>query len=118
MIDTSHGKLRDSLSRTIFTALDQRDVAVAYVHSIDVPAPPGDGRRARASGAPVGGTWATVMPPIADEVGDEIDQIEGVTGLSSTLGAGIKRILQDAELQDVKTQRTIIGYWPALPGDD
>ena len=66
----------------------------------------------------MGGTWATVMPPIADEVGDEIDQIEGVTGLSSTLGAGIKRVLQDAELQDVKTQRTITGYWPPVPGDD
>ena len=118
MIDTAHGALRDSLSRTIFTALDQRDVAVAYIHSIDVPPPPGDGLRARASGAPVGGTWATVMPPIADEVGDEIDQIEGVTGLSSTLGVGIKRVLQDAELQDVKTQRTIVGYWPPLPADD
>ena len=118
MIDMAHGKLRDSLSRTIFTALDQRDIAVAYIHSIDTtPPPPGDGLLARASGAPVGGTWATVMPPIADEVGDEIDQIEGVTGLSSTLGVGIKRVLQDAELQDVKTQRTIIGYWPPVPGD-
>jgi hypothetical protein len=119
MIDTAHGKLRDSLSRTIFTALDQRDIAVAYIHSIDTtPPPPPDKRLARASGAPVGGTWATVMPPIADEVGDEIDQIEGVTGLSSTLGIGIKRVLQDAELQAVKTQRTISGYWPALPADD
>ena len=119
MIDQAHGKLRDSLSRTIFTALDQRDIAVAYIHSIDTtPPPPPDKALARASGAPVGGTWATVMPPIADEVGDEIDQIEGVTGLSSTLGVGIKRVLQDAELQDVKTQRTIVGYWPALPTDD
>ena len=119
MIDQAHGKLRDGLSRTIFTALDQRDLAVAYIHSIDTtPPPPPDKALARTSGAPVGGTWATVMPPIADEVGDEIDQIEGVTSLSSTLGAGIKRVLQDAELQDVKTQRTISGYWPALPTDD
>ena len=118
MIDQAHGKLRDSLSRTIFTALDQRDIAVAYIHSIDItPPPPPDKLLARASGAPVGGTWATIMPSIADEVGDEIDQIEGVTGLSSTLGVGIKRVLQDAELQDVKTQRTIAGYWPPVPGD-
>ena len=66
----------------------------------------------------MGGTWATVMAPIADEVGDEIDQIDGALDLSSTLGAGIKRVLQDAELQDVKTQRTISGYWPPLPADD
>ena len=116
IIDTSHGKLRDSLSKTIFAALDKRDAAVAYIHSIDVPAPPGDGL-AHASGAPVGGTWGSVMPAIADEVGDEIDQIEGVTALSSTLGVGIKRVLQDAELQNVKTQRTILGYWPPLPPD-
>jgi hypothetical protein len=120
MIDMAHGKLRDSLSRTIFLALDQRDAAVAYIHSKDtVPPPaPDKGAIARASGAPVGGTWATVMPDIADEVGDEIDQIEGVMELSTTLGAGIKRVLQDAELQDVKTQRTITGFWPPLPAGD
>ena len=125
MIDTAHGTLRDSLSKTIFTALDQRDAAVAYIHSIDTPPPPAGLARssrapvARASGAPVGGSgWATVMPPISDEIDDEINQVDGVIALSTTLGAGIKRILQDAELQDVKTQRTINGYWPALPGDD
>jgi hypothetical protein len=118
MIDSAHGKLRDGLSRTIFTALDQRDAAVTYIHSIDTPPPPGDGLLARASGAPVGGTWATVMPPIADEVGDEIDQIDGALDLSSTMGLGIRRILQDAELQAVKTQRTINGYWPPLPPGD
>ena len=118
MIDTAHGRLRDGLSRTIFTALDQRDGAVTYIHSIDVPPPPGDGLLARASGAPVGGTWATVMPPIADEVGDEIDQIDGALDLSTTMGIGIRRILEDAELQAVKTQRTINGYWPPLPPGD
>jgi hypothetical protein len=118
MIDTAHGRLRDNLSRTIFTALDQRDAAVAYIHSIDVPPPPGDGLIARASGAPVGGSWATVMPPVTEEVDDEINQIEGALALSSTLGVGIKRVLQDAEFQAVKTQRTINQYWPPVPGDD
>jgi hypothetical protein len=117
MIDSAHGKLRDRLSRTLFAALDQRDGAIAYIHSIDVPAPPGDGL-AHASGAPVGGTWATVMPPIADEVSDEIDQIDGALDLSTTMGAGIKRVLNDAELQAVKTQRVINTYWPPLPADD
>ncbi len=40
MIDTAKGALRDSLSRTIFTALDQRDTAIAYIHSVDIPPPP------------------------------------------------------------------------------
>jgi hypothetical protein len=81
MIDTAHGKLRDSLSRTIFTALDQRDAAVTYIHSIDTPLPPGDDLLARASGAPVGGTWATVMPPIADE---------GLRGLGTRRGTCVQ----------------------------
>jgi hypothetical protein len=114
MIDTAHGKLRDSLSRTIFTALDQRDAAVAYIHSIDTPPPPGKGL-ARASGAPVGGNWSSIMPPVAGAIDDEVNQIEGAIGLSTTLGVGIRRILQDAEFQAVKTQRTINGYWPPVP---
>jgi ribosomal protein S9 len=59
MIDTAHGALRDSLSRTLFLALDQRDAAVAYVHSIDVPPPVGDDLLAHKSGGAVAGTWAT-----------------------------------------------------------
>jgi hypothetical protein len=116
VIDSSHGDLRDSLSRTMFVALDQRDAAIAYIHSIDTPPPPGDGL-ARAAGGAVGGTWATIMPPIADEANDEINQIEGTMDLSTTLGAGIKRVLKDAEFQVIKTQRTINQFWPPTPGD-
>ena len=47
MIDTAKGTLRDSLSRTIFPALDQRDTAIAYIHSIDIPAAPGRRRPPR-----------------------------------------------------------------------
>jgi hypothetical protein len=116
IIDSSHGDLRDGLSRTIFTALNQRDGAIAYIHSIDTPPPPGDGL-ARAAGGAVGGTWATIMPPIADQANDETNQIEGVQALSDTLASGIKRVLRDAEFQIIKTQRTINQYWPPTPGD-
>jgi hypothetical protein len=116
IIDSSHGDLRDGLSRTIFTALNQRDGAIAYIHSIDTPPPPGDDL-ARAAGGAIGGTWATIMPPIADQANDEINQIEGVLALSDTLGSGIKRVLRDAEFQTIKTQRTINQYWPPTPGD-
>jgi hypothetical protein len=118
MIDMAHGKLRDSLSRTIFTALDQRDTAVAYIHSIDVPAPPPDDRVAHASGAPVGGSWGTVMPAVAEAIDDEVNQIDGVVGLSTTLGAGVRRVLGSAEVQMIKTQRTVNELWPPVPGDD
>jgi hypothetical protein len=122
MIDTAHGTLRDSLSRTIFLALDQRDAAVAYIHSIDVPPPPADDarahKRAHASGGAIAGTWATIMPPVGDAIGDEIDQIEGALDLSQTLGKGIRGVYNDAELQDVKTQRAITNFWPPVVGDD
>jgi hypothetical protein len=115
-IDTSHGALRDALSRTMFAALDKRDAAVAYIHSIDVPAPPGDGV-AHLMGAPVGGTWGTVMPPVNGQIEDEINQIEGSLGLSPTMGAGIQRVLKDAEFQDILTQRAIDQFWPPVVGD-
>jgi hypothetical protein len=59
MIDSAHGTLRHSLSKTIFTALDQRDTAIAYIHSVDIPPPPaGDDLIARASGGAVPGHGA------------------------------------------------------------
>jgi hypothetical protein len=118
MIDTAKGALRDSLSRTIFAALDQRDAAIAYIHSIDVPPPVGDDKRARVSGGAVAGTWSTVMPPVGDAIGDEIDQIDGAQALSSTLGPGVKGVLRDAELQNVKSQQAITTFWPPVVGDD
>ena len=122
IVDMAHGTLRDSLSRTIFAAMDQRDTAIAYIHSIDVPPPPGDGLAStsatrRLKGAPVGGTWATVMPPISSQVEDEINQIDGALHLSQTLGAGIKRVMKDAEFQALQTQRAIDTYWPPVVGD-
>jgi hypothetical protein len=119
MIDTAHGTLRDSLSRTMFLALDQRDAAIAYIHSIDTPPPTGDdGLAAHKSGGAVAGSWATIMPAVGTAVGDEIDQLEGALDLSTTLGKGTRGVLKDAELQTVKTQRTITTYWPPVVGDD
>jgi hypothetical protein len=118
MIDTAHGTLRDSLSRTMFLALDQRDAAIAYIHSIDVPPPPGgDGLTARKSDDPPD-PWASVMPTVGNEVADELEQIEGATDLSTTLGKGVKEVYQDAELQVIKTQRNINTWWPPVVGDD
>src|SRR4051794_35980963 len=118
MIDTAKGTLRDSLSRTIFTAMDQRDAAIAYIHSIDVPPPVGDDKRARVSGGAVAGAWSTVMPAVGDAIGDEIDQIDGAQALSSALGPGVKGVLRDAELQAVKSQKSITTFWPPVVGDD
>ena len=64
------------------------------------------------SGGAVAGSWATIMPAVGDAAGDEVDQIDGALDLSSTLGAGVRGVLRDAELQVVKTQKRITQYWP------
>jgi hypothetical protein len=116
MIDSAHGALRDSLSRTIFLALDQRDAAIEYVHAHEPPPPPAG--LARASGAPVGaGGYAGVMPGVGEQIDDEIVQIEGALALSSTMGAGIRRTYQQAEFQGIKSRRKIDQYWPPVVGD-
>jgi hypothetical protein len=116
LIDTAKGTLLSSLSTTIFAALNGRDAAIAYIHSIEPPPVAGDGRApARTSGAPVGGTFATVMPNAASQVDDEILQLDGTLAAGTSLGAA--RVLRAAELQAVKTQKTINTYWPALPAD-
>ena len=66
----------------------------------------------------VAGAWSTVMPPVGDAIGDEIDQIDGAQSLSSTLGPGVKGLLRDAELQNVKSQKSITTFWPPVVGDD
>jgi hypothetical protein len=58
------------------------------------------------------------MPAVGDAIGDEINQIDGALDLSTTLGSGVKGLLRDAELQDVKSQRAITTYWPPVVGDD
>ncbi len=91
--------------------------AAKYAIQHAPPPPTGDGLKARQSGAAVAGSWATIMPPVGDAVEDEIDQIEGAMDLSTTLGKGVREVYQDAELQTVKTQRTITTYWPPVVGD-
>jgi hypothetical protein len=110
LTDTGGTTLLASLSTTLFAALNGRDTAIAYVHSIDIPAPPAD---ARAAGAPIAGGWASTMPGAGSMLDDEIQQIEGA--LKGTVSAGVARVLRAAEFQDIKTQRTINQYWPPLP---
>ncbi len=115
LIDTAKGTLLTSLSTTIFAALNSRDAAVAYIHSIAPPPVAGDGRvPARKSGAPISG-WGTVMPDAGAQLDDEILQLDGT--LAAGVSTGVGRVLRAAELQDVKTQKTINQFWPPLPDD-
>ena len=119
LIDTAHSTLLSSLSTTLFTALNGRDQAIAYIHSIDTPAPAAaaDGMVAAAAGtAPTGSAWGTVMPGLIPLIDDELQQVNG-TLADPTLRAGTRHILQDALAQDTKAESTVNQFWPPLPAD-
>jgi hypothetical protein len=113
LVDGAKTTLLSSLSTTLFAALNARDAAIAYIHSIDTPAPAGS---ARASGAPIVAGWGSVMPQVGSLVDDEIQQLEGT--LKTGVSTGSARVLRAAELQDVKTQRALNQFWPPAPADD
>jgi hypothetical protein len=106
LTDTGGSVLLSALSSSIFAALNQRDAAIAYIHSIDTPAP-----AAAADEAVVG--WGTVMPQVVPQLDDEMQQIDGT--LKSAVSSGVGRVLRAAELQDVKSERTVNQYWPPVP---
>jgi hypothetical protein len=111
LADGAKTALLSSLSTTIFTALNARDAAIAYVHSKDTP--PAPARNARASGAPIAAGWGSVMPGATFQLDDEMQQIDGL--LKGTVSTGAGKVYKAAELQDTKTERTINQYWPPAP---
>jgi hypothetical protein len=114
MMDTATAPLLAALNTSMFAALNARDAAIAYIHSIDPPAAPAGVRvPAHKSDAVVSG-WALFMPNVPFDVDDELSQVDGVRALFN-LSPSRKRLLDLAELQNTKTSRTINKYWPPLP---
>jgi hypothetical protein len=120
LIDDAHSTLLSSVSTSEFTALNGRDDAIAYIHSIDTPAPPVDDKDgppvAQAADDPAP-TWGTVMPALTGLIDDELQQLNG-TLADPALRAGARRVLGDAVAQNTKTETTVNTYWPPLPADD
>lgn len=115
MMDNASGALLTAVSSGVFAALNDRDTAIAYIHSIEPPPVAGDGRvKVRASGGAIAGSWATTMPGVVPQVDDELQQVDGIRG-TVTLSPGRKKVLDDVELQDTKTEKTLNKYWPPIP---
>jgi hypothetical protein len=110
LIEGANTALLSGLSTSIFAALNERDTAIAYFHSKDTPAPAG---AARADGAPIAAGWGSVMPQATPLLDDELQQINGMQ--KGTVSLGVGRVLRAAELQDLKTQRTLTQFWPPVP---
>jgi len=110
LLDSASGTLMSSLSSTIFAALNTRDTAIAYIHTKDVPAAPAG--EARASGGAIAG-WATTMQAVNPQLDDEMQFVDGT--IKAGVSGGAKKILNAAEAQDLRSERTINTYWPPLP---
>jgi hypothetical protein len=115
MMDNAAEPLLTAVSKNLFAALNARDGAIAYIHSIAPPPVAADGSvHAHTSGAPIAGTWDTIMPSVVPDVDDELQQIAGIRA-TIKLSPGRARLLNDAELQDRRTESTLNTYWPPVP---
>jgi hypothetical protein len=118
LLDTASATVLPALNSTVFAALNSRDAAVAYVHSLPVP-PAGEAGikvPAHASGTPVVAGWSTTMQPVLFDTDDELMQIDGLRA-SAAISASRTRLLDLAEAQVTKTARNINRFWPPLPAD-
>ena len=118
LLGTANGTLLAGLNTTLFSAMNARDAAVAYIHAIPVPPPVADSAGAHASGAPVAAsTWDTVMPGVVPLLDDEVQEIDAtLAGTSASVTA--RHILGTAEIQAIKTERNVNLWWPPVPADD
>jgi hypothetical protein len=123
LIDGAKGNLLAAVNTTIFAALNRRDQAIAYIHTVAPPAPVQSGslrnrnpEPVHVSGAPVAATFDTVMPGLVPELDDEIQQIEGQQDGGAVVPKG-KSLLDRALLQVTKTERTVNQFWPPVVGD-
>ena len=119
LIDDTSGTTLTAVRSTLARSLNDRDAAIAYIHSIDIPPPPAAGKvQAHHAGTPVGvGGWGDTMPNATVQLGDEIQQVEGTLD-NTGLTAAQTSILQGADYRDIKTERTLNQLWPPLPPAD
>jgi hypothetical protein len=115
LLENADATLLPLVSSTLFAALNDRDTAIAYIHSIAPPPVAGDGSvKGRSSGGAIAATWDSVMPGVVSYVDDELTAIDSLRARVK-LSPGRGHVLDAAEVQDTKTERTINQYWPPVP---
>jgi hypothetical protein len=119
LIDDTSGTTLAAVRSTLARSVNDRDAAIAYIHSIPAP-PPADAKRqvrAHGAGTPVAtADWTTVMPNVTPQLDDEIQQVEGTLDEPGLTGAQ-SSILQGADYRDIKTERTLNLFWPPIPAE-
>lgn len=106
MADGAKGTLLSAVNTTIFAALDRRDSAISFISKL----PPA------ADAAEDAVTFDLLMPGVAGDVQDEVQQVQGSLANDAVDPTG-KKILKDAEVQALLTENTINTIWPPAPVD-
>ena len=108
LIDGSFGTNLLAVRSTLARSLNERDAAIAFIHSIDVKPPSEEEEEGEEEET---ASWATTMPNAIPQLEDEIQQVEGTHTEPNLTGAQTS-ILRGAEYRDLKTDRTLNTYWP------
>jgi hypothetical protein len=115
MMDLAATPLLSALNTTMFAALNARDAAIEYIHTIPPPPAAAGGVPAGAAGAPIAaGGWGPTMQPLLFDIDDELTQVD-VMRTTVNLSPNRKHLLDLAELQATKSTRNINKYWPPTP---
>jgi hypothetical protein len=118
LIDGSHGTGLNALSTTLNQVNDRRDQALQYILGVEPPVPPdpeGEGGGEEEGAVP---TFATVMPPYASFLDDELQAITGTLLDATDLTAGGRRLLNAANAQVSRTKAVVSANWPIVPAED
>ena len=116
MLDTASEPLLTSVSKSLFAALNGRDVAIAYMKLKDPPPVAGDDRvHAGASGAPIAAAgFSGIGQAVLPDLDDEQQMIDGIRA-SVKLSPGRAKVLNAVGIQDIKTGKQINKNWPPAP---
>jgi hypothetical protein len=118
LIDGSHGTGLNALSTTLNQVNDRRDQALQYILGVEPPVPPdpeGEGGGEEEGAVP---TFASVMPPYASFLDDELQAITGTLLDATDLTAGGRRLLNAANAQVSRTKAVVSANWPIVPAED
>jgi hypothetical protein len=116
LIDGSHGTGLNALSTTLNQVNDRRDQALQYIRTVEPPLPPELARAAQDE--VVVPTFATIMPPYASHLDDEVQAITGTLLDATDLTAGGRRLLTAANNQVSATKAFVALNWPLVPAED
>jgi len=115
LLDDAKGSLRDALSTTMFAALDRRDSAIAFIHTVPDPDVEAKAIAQASAVAPTAG-FAALMPGVTGDLDDEQAQAAELLA-NGALTPGEKRIVRLAQSQTLRTENTINTYWPPATED-